>query len=174
MPNLARSFVLIVWIVLLTAALACSVSGQPTPTPPATPVPVATTPQAPSGSALALTLPNGQTLNLQARCAGVRPGEHLDVRAANTQDVKDPNRVEVQVGGSHPAAGKLDNMFVAVFVGAQDKWTFTGNTPKAQLTLEADGSGSFAHVPIVNVAVNSPTYTYGAEYKFSARWTCRP
>jgi hypothetical protein len=187
MRNLIRSLRwFVVVIVLLLPVLACSSGKAPTtaqavatqpPAPPATqaqPTTGAVTPQGSAGGAFALMLPDGQKVSLQAQCAGVRPGEFLDVVAINSPDLNDPNRVEVKVGGLHQATGQLANMVVSITMGAQTKWTFMGNTLQAQLTLEADGSGRFADVAITNVAVGSPVYAYAAEYKFSAEWSCKP
>jgi hypothetical protein len=172
--------------VSLLLVLACSGGKAPTATPlAATPPPAATAtqisptanataPQAVAGFPFTLTLPDGQKVSLQAKCTGINPGEFLDVRASSTADLNDPKRVEVQVGGLHQAAGQVGNMVVAVTMGAGGAWTFMGNTLNAQLTLEADGSGQFKDVAIVNVAVNSPAYAYATEYKFSAEWSCKP
>jgi len=176
----------IVVIVLLLPVLSCSSGKAPAAAPPAATQPLApaateaqptvgaVTPQGSAGGAFALMLPDGQKVSLQAKCAGVKPGEFLDVVATNSPDLNDPNRVEVRVGGVHQATGQLANMVVAITMGAQTKWTFMGNTLQAQLALEADGSGRFADVAIVNVAIGSPAYSYAAEYKFSAEWSCRP
>jgi hypothetical protein len=107
------------------------------------------------------------------KCEGTAAGQMLDVRAVNTQDMADADRIEVQVGGVQQGPGRYDTMYVAVFIGAQSAWAFQGNTPTAQVTLEADGAGHFGDIGIVNIAVGSPSYQYNVEYKFSGEWSCR-
>jgi hypothetical protein len=186
MPISTRFRLLIVWLALLLIALACTLgSAQKAATPaPKQALPTATPTISQPATALSpaqppavftLTLPDSRVVTMPVfRCAGTKPDEQLDVRAANTQDVADPNRVEVDVGGAHEGAGPFGNMYVAVLIGAKDAWTFTGNTVAAQVTLAADGSGRFIDVAIVNAAINSPAYTYSKEYKFSGEWTCPP
>ncbi len=166
-------------LALSLAALACSllqVPASPTPLPsaqagPSNPTSAPPT-RAPATGLMTLTLPDGQKMELHARCSGVNAGEYLDVRASNTDDVNDPDRVEAQVGGDHQSAGDVQNMFVAIFIGPQNAGTFAGNNPAVTLMLEADGSGHFSDIGIINIAVNSPTYQYNVESKFSAEWKC--
>lgn len=180
-----RSFVLAVCIGVVLLLLACDLGSLaqpaaptlvlPATAPAAPPLATATTASvAPSAPTFTLKLPNGQSVALSvSKCDGVAAGQYLELRATNTQDLKDANRVEVQVAGNHPSAGKSDKIFVSVIMGAQDKWTFTGNTPSAQITLDANGAGRFADVAVVNAAGNSPNYQMGREYKFGAEWTCK-
>lgn len=173
MLSSSRSRLLFVFLALVVFLLACDLGSVAQPAAP--PVATATTASVPpSAPTFTLKLPNGQSMALSvSKCDGVAPGQYLELRAANTQDLKDANRAEVQVGGNHPSVGKSDKMFVTVIMGAQDKWTFTGNTPSAQITLDANGAGRFTDVAIVNAAANSPAYQLGKEYKFSAEWTCQ-
>ena len=166
----SRSYISFACLILALTILACSLGGIATqPSVPTVPV---VNPGSGSGSAFTLTLPDGQTVSLQATCAGVKPGGYLDIRAKNTDDETDPKRVVVKVGGTYAAAGSLENMYVEITIGAANAWTFMGNTPSAILTLNADGSGSFSNVAIVNATGTSASYNAGAEYKFSAQWKC--
>ena len=179
MLKLSRLLVAFTYLIAIMAILACSLgsllAAPATPTmPAAAPTAAAASPEAGSGSMFTLTLPNNQVVSLQVTCAGLNPGEFLDLSAKNSNDVTDPNRTVVQVGGVHAAVGPNDNMFVMVSIGADNAWTFMGNTPQATVTVNADGSGSFTNVAIVNATVTSTTYNAGSEYKFSGQWKCAP
>jgi hypothetical protein len=172
MSKPSRSYIVFTCVILALAVLACSL-GRPATQPGAPAIP-ATNSGSGSGITFTLTLPDGQTVSLQATCTGVKPGSYLDIRAKNTDDETDPKRVVVKVGGTYAAAGQLEDMYVEVAIGAADAWTFMGNTPSAILTLNADGSGSFSNVAIVNATGTSASYNAGGEYKFSAQWKCAP
>jgi hypothetical protein len=174
------SHFLFIWLLFLVGVLACRLGGvqqQAAPSlPPTTPPqPLTAASPVPSYGTFTLTLPDGQVMTMpMSKCEGRRPGDSLDVRAVSTQDVTDPKRVEVQLGGKHQGTGPLQNTYIAVSIGAEAKLAFTGNTVKAQATIEENGSGRFTDAAIVNVAVNSPSYRYGSEYKFSGQWSCQP
>jgi hypothetical protein len=172
MSKPSRSFIAFACVILALAVLACSLGSLATQ--PSAPVIPATNSELGSGTAFTLTLPDGQAVSLQATCAGVNSGGYLDIRATNTDDETDPKRVVVKVGGTYAAVGQLENMYVEITIGAADAWTFMGNTPSAILTLNADGSGSFGNVAIVNATGTSASYNAGGEYKFSAQWKCTP
>ena len=60
-----------------------------------------------------LTLPDGRAVVLSvARREGTSPGAYLTVRAVNTEDVTDPDRIEVQVAGNQQGAGRYDGFCV--------------------------------------------------------------
>jgi hypothetical protein len=172
MSKPSRSYIAFACVILALSVLACSLGSlAPQPGVPAAP---AANAGSGSGAVFTLTLPDGQAVSLQATCAGVKPGAYIDILAKNTDDEADPKRVVVKIGGTYTAAGQLDNMYVEVAIGAANAWTFMGNTPSASLTLNADGSGSFSNVAIVNAAGTSASYNAGSEYKFSAQWKCSP
>lgn len=128
---------------------------------------------APTAAILAITLPDGKVQQMPVlKCEGVGAGENLDVLAYNTEDRSDPARIEVQVSGVHTGTGVIQNMYLAVTVGAENAWTFMGNTPDAVLTLLPNGSGTFHAVSIVNSAIDSTDYTYNQAYEFTGGWTC--
>jgi hypothetical protein len=121
-----------------------------------------------------LNTPDGKTVSLTVtKCGGTHAGQYLELVAANTADVNDPNRIEVQVSGNHQAAGRAEKMFVAVFIGPKAKTIFSGNHPTASITVEANGAGKFNEVAVINIS-DSPNYQYNKEYKFSGQWTCVP
>ena len=186
MSSVSRLHLIFICITMIVVSLACSLvtgaaeSVSPGVAQPATSVPsqqgampTAVPQGAPqSGPLFTLSLPDGQSVALQVTsCTGTGNDQSLDMRAVNIQDAADPNRVEVQVGGTHQGFGQVINMFVTITIGAKDAWTFMGNTATATITLESNGSGHFEGVGIINAAV-SPAYKNGQEYKFGAVWSC--
>ena len=186
MSSVSHLRLIFICITMIVVSLACSLvtgaaeSVSPGVAQPATNVPVqqgampTAVPQAvtQTGPQFTLTLPDGQQVALQVTsCTGIGSDQYLDMRAINKQDITDPNRVEVLVGGTHQGFGQVINMFVTITMGAKDAWTFMGNTATATITLESNGSGHFEGVGIINAA-ESPAYKNGQEYKFSAVWSC--
>lgn len=117
-----RFCVLIVCSVLLLATIACSLGGTEGAVTPETKE-GAVTPEAPQPTVMVnptlpsptftLTLPDGRAVVLSAaRCEGTSPGAYLTVRAVNTEDVTDPDRIEVQVAGNQQGAGRYDGFYV--------------------------------------------------------------
>ena len=161
--------------------LACDVASilpftaQPTVAPVAQSIASATSAPAPTIAAptFTLKLPDGKTVSLAVtKCAGTRAGEYLELIAVSTTDVNDPNRIEVQINGNHQAAGRVEKMFIAAFIGPKAKTIFSGNQSAASITVEANGAGKFNEVAIINIS-DSPGYQYNKEYKFSGEWTCK-
>jgi len=182
-----RNLVILFCIAMLALTWSCAF-GSPAPTP--TAVPVAQQPQPtvdpsllgevgnfnapgaprPTGQ-LALTLPDDRQVILQINCQGLDAGKLLDIRATNTQDVNDPTRLEVHVGGQHTStSGQFSNLYVMVAIGAKNKWEFMGNSAVATVALDGK-TGLFTNVAIVNTA-GSATYQANQEYNFSATWDC--
>jgi hypothetical protein len=185
-PTRSRLVLTLLAVALFLLACDCGSITQlvvPAPTAPPPTVtrhaaPIAATPAqiapTPTAAILTLKLPTGQSVAVPVyKCDGIGANQYLDLIAATTQDLNDANRVQVKIGGAHAGVGKLDKMFVEVTLGAQNKWTFVGNTPNAQITLEANGTGRFADVAIVNAAATSANYQASKEYKFSAEWLCK-
>ncbi len=162
--------------------LACDVASvlpataQPTVAPVAPTIASATPAPAPTIAAptLTLKLPDGKTVALAVtKCVGTRAGQYLELVAATTPDVNDPNRIEIQINGNHQAAGQVEKMFIAAFIGPKTKTIFSGNQPSASITVQANGAGKFNEVAIINIS-DSLGYQYNKEYKFSGQWTCVP
>jgi hypothetical protein len=169
------AFILIYTLV----SLSCSLTGVATPKPTNPPPSVdgatlsSTSAGEPvtTGDQFVLKMPDGKNINLTLNnCEGL--GRYLNIIATNTRDSNDPKRVSVTVSGDNKGAGKYENMYVAIIIGTNDKSVFSGNTSKAKVALEADGSGLFTDEAIVNIA-NDPLYVYGTPYKFSGQWHCK-
>jgi hypothetical protein len=163
-----RSFQLILLGLILLTMLACGLAQE---TPEQTPLPIA--PVLSTEAVTVLTLPGGETVTMPlTQCSGVHTGGYLDVRA-RAGAATDPNRAELLVAGINNGAGTYDNMYVSVDLGPTDHLSFSGSTLIAQVQLEADGSGSFKDVLILNGAGSSPKYQMGESYPFSAKWFCK-
>lgn len=161
-------------VLLTLIVLACSLAGPWAKSATPANAPPTADSGAGSGTSFTLTLPDATTETLQATCTGINSGGFLEINAKNTDDVTDPKRIVVQVSGAHDAVGQLNNMYILVSIGADNAWTFMGNTPSATVTLNADGSGSFSNVSIANASGTSASYNAGGEYKFSGQWKCAP
>ncbi|NTU50461.1 MAG: hypothetical protein HGA87_06265, partial [Desulfobulbaceae bacterium] len=119
-------------LIALLLLTSCSVFNRSTPTPVADPI----TDQATyygelsnlPGGEFTLVLPTGQTALLKiTTCKGVHSGEPLNLVAENTPDKLNPNRIEVQITGVHKSNGEAEPLYLAVIMGATDKWSFMGS-----------------------------------------------
>jgi hypothetical protein len=120
-----------------------------------------------------LKLPDKSAVNLTVtNCEGVESGGFFELEATNTRDTSDPHHVEVQVHGGDNGEGKYGSMYVSVIMGNTDTPVYSGNTPKANVTMDQSGSGTFDNVGIVNNS-NIPPYEHGRAYNFSGEWSCK-
>ena len=90
---------------------------------------------------------NGVNLNITA-CKGLQPGEPFNLVAENTPNKLDPGRIEVQITGVQASTGEADPLYLAMIMGATDKWTFMGSVTDAPIFLDGNGSGIFNNVEI--------------------------
>jgi hypothetical protein len=175
MPTRTAALSLIA-LLLLTS---CSVFNRTTPTP----VPDAITDPATyygelssfPGGEFTLVLPTGQTAILKiTTCKGVRSSEPLNLVAENTPDKLNPNRIEVQITGVHKSNGEAEPLYLAVIMGATDKWSFMGSLIDAPIFLDGAGSGVFNNVSIPDTHVITYDFEPFPESVFSGAWTCTP
>ena len=159
----------------LTAA-SCSLARNTAPAIPlsqATPTPTIEAPRIPNDS-LIIKLADGSAVNLTVtNCEGMGRGGWFDLDAKNDRSSTDQERVDVQINGGNQGEGTYENFNVVVLVGNHDTPVFSGNTSAANVTLTADGSGSFKNVKIVNDS-SAPSNEKGKAYPFSAEWSCIP
>lgn len=183
-----RFYILVACSLVLLSTMACSLCGVAAPQATQPPVVVNPTVPAPEvtqptvmakpplpSSTFTLTLPDGRQVVLPVdECTGTSPGGYLELHAINTQDPNDPERIEVELAGNQQGPGQYDGFYVMVSMGpaVAEELIFMGNTPAAQVTIEADGVGRFTDVAITNAANTSATYEYAVEYPFSAEWVC--
>lgn len=128
-----------------------------------------------SGGEFLLVLPNGQTAQLKiTTCKGVYSGEPLNLVAENTPDKLNPERIEVQITGVHESNGEPEPLYLAVIMGATDKWSFMGSLIDAPIFLDGAGSGVFNNVSIPDTHVITYDFEPFPESVFSGAWTCTP
>lgn len=166
-------------LIALLFLTSCGVFNRATPTPTADP---ALDPpdsyseiSSFSGGEFLLVLPSGQTAQLKiTTCKGVYSGEPLNLVAENTPDKLDPNRIEVQISGVHNSNGEAEPLYLAVILGATDKWTFTGSVIDAPVFMDGAGSGVFNNVSIPDTHLITYDFEPFPESVFSGAWTCTP
>lgn len=166
-------------LIALLLLAACSVFARATPTPTADP---ALDPPASygelsnfTGGEFLLVLPTGQTAQLKiTTCKGVFSGEPLNLVAENTPDKLNPDRIEVQITGVHESNGEPEPLYLAVIMGATDKWTFMGSLIDAPIFMDGAGSGVFNNVSIPDTHLITYDYEPFPESIFSGTWTCTP
>jgi hypothetical protein len=166
-------------LIALLLLTSCSVFNPSDPTPMADPI----TDQATyygelssfPGGEFTLVLPTGQTALLKiTTCKGVQSGEPLNLVAENTSDKLNPNRIEVQITGVHKSNGEPEPLYLAVIMGATDKWSFMGSLIDAPIFLDGAGSGVFNNVSIPDTHVITYDFEPFPESVFSGAWTCTP
>jgi hypothetical protein len=116
---------------------------------------------------------NGVNLNITA-CKGFKPGEPLNVVAENTNNKLDPGRIEVQITGVQQSTGEPDYLYLAIIMGAENKWTFMGSVTDAPIFLDGNGSGIFNNVQIPDTHVITYDFEPFPTVPFSGGWTCTP
>ncbi len=116
---------------------------------------------------------NGVNLNITA-CKGFKPGEPLNLVAENTPNKLDPGRIEVQITGVQQSTGEPDYLYLAIIMGATDKWTFMGAVTDAPVFLDGAGSGIFNNVEVPDTHVITYDFEPFPTVPFSGGWTCTP
>jgi hypothetical protein len=127
------------------------------------------------GGTFTLVMPGGNGINLYiTTCKGFRPGEPLNLVAENTSNKLDPGRIEVQITGVHATNGAPDPLFLAVILGAENKWTFMGSVTDAPIFMDGNGSGVFNNVAIPDTHVITYDFEPFPTSVFSGSWACTP
>jgi hypothetical protein len=167
-------------MLILFVLTACSAGGiGPEPTTAPVPTVDALTPYGElsslPGGTFTLVMPGGNGVNLYiTTCKGYRPGEPLNLVAENTANKLDPGRIEVQITGVHATNGGADNLFLAVIMGAENKWNFMGSLTDAPIFMDGNGAGVFNNVAIPDTHVITYDFEPFPTSVFSGSWTCTP
>ena len=122
-----------------------------------------------------LVLPGGNGVNLYiTACQGFKPGEPLNLTAENSPNKLDPGRIAVQVTGVQHSTSEADPLYLAVIMGAENKWTFMGSVTDAPIFLDGNGSGIFNNVAIPDTHLITYDFEPFPTSLFSGGWTCTP
>ena len=179
MPTMSR-FLLVGFLLALLTLSACTPSAgilEPTAGPPPTLAPL--TPYGelsslPHGT-FTLVPPGGNGINLYiTSCKGYAPGEPFNLVAENTANKLDPGRIEVQITGLQASTGEADPLYLAVIMGATDKWTFMGSVTDAPIFMDGKGAGVFNNVEIPDTHLITYDFEPFPTSPFSGGWTCTP
>jgi hypothetical protein len=179
MPVMTRTSLAGLLIALLALSACTPTAGilEPTIGPPPTLAPLTPYAELSSlpGGTFTLVPPGGNGVNLNiTACKGFKPSEPLNLVAENTNNKLDPGRIEVQITGVQQSNGQPDYLYLAIIMGATDKWTFMGSVTDAPIYLDGSGSGIFNNVEIPDTHVITYDFAPFHTTPFSGGWTCTP
>ncbi len=179
MPDMTRTSLAGLLLALLALSACTPTAGllEPTLGPPPTLAPLTPYGELSSlpGGTFTLVPPGGNGVNLNiTACKGFKPGEPLNLVAENTPNKLDPGRIEVQITGVQQSTGEPDYLYLAIIMGATDKWTFMGAITDAPVFLDGNGSGIFNNVEIPDTHLITYDFEPFPTVPFSGGWTCTP
>jgi hypothetical protein len=179
MPDMTRTSIASLLLALLSLSACTPTAGllEPTLGPPPTLAPLTPYGELSSlpGGTFTLVPPGGNGVNLNiTACKGFKPGEPLNLVAENTPNKLDPGRIEVQITGVQQSTGEPDYLYLAIIMGATDKWTFMGAITDAPVFLDGNGSGIFNNVEIPDTHLITYDFEPFPTVPFSGGWTCTP